>query len=344
MSNILRRTRRTLLALCLTLGASFAAQAAYSNVYFFGDSLSDTGNVYTAAATANIIQPPPPYYDGRFSNGPLWVEYLAAGLGNAEAAKPFQLGGNNYAWAGAMTDTNGLADGLLGISTGLQAQVTNFWGSTHATASANDLFVIAIGGNDLFGIAAAFPDAADAAARQIAAQMAVNNVMTSLNELIAKGASNFLIATAPNIGVTPDAIYGGIAPAATDVSMQYNALLAAAIAGLNSNINVTGFDLFSLVTELVDDAANGGALYGLGNGVTPCIMTGLDTCNDAVFFDGMHPTAIVHAMAGQAALATIAANQVPEPATWLLLATTVLLIVRRHQRTAARQFTTPAVC
>lgn len=341
MLNVLRRSRRTLLALCLSFGASFAAQAAYSNVYFFGDSLSDTGNVYTASGGT---EPLPPYYEGRFSNGQLWVEHLAAGLGNADAAKPFQLGGNNYAWAGAMTNSSGLADPMLGIATGLQSQVMGYWASNHASASTNDLFVIAIGGNDLFGIASALPDAGDAAARMLAAQAAVANVMSSLNYLISKGASNFLIANAPNIGVTPASNFSGTIPAATDVSMQYNAFLAAAIASLNNSVHVTSFDFFSLVTALVDDAANGGANYGLPNGFIPCTMSGLDTCDASVFFDPMHPTAVVHAMAGEAALALLAANQVPEPATWLLLVTALLLIVVRRQRVTCRQFTAPAVC
>jgi phospholipase/lecithinase/hemolysin len=51
------------------------ASAAFSNAYFFGDSLSDTGNVYTVFGPGYV---PAPYYDGRFSNGPVWVEHLAA--------------------------------------------------------------------------------------------------------------------------------------------------------------------------------------------------------------------------------------------------------------------------
>ncbi len=42
---------------------------AYDALYAFGDSLIDTGN---NPAPAGV------YYEGRFSNGPLWVEYLSA--------------------------------------------------------------------------------------------------------------------------------------------------------------------------------------------------------------------------------------------------------------------------
>jgi hypothetical protein len=43
-----------------------------TGIVSFGDSLTDTGNYYTATG-----EPAAPYYDGRFSNGSLWVEYLA---------------------------------------------------------------------------------------------------------------------------------------------------------------------------------------------------------------------------------------------------------------------------
>ena len=46
--------------------------SAYDALYAFGDSLTDTGN-----------SPAPPgtnYYNGRFSNGPLWVEYMSTNV------------------------------------------------------------------------------------------------------------------------------------------------------------------------------------------------------------------------------------------------------------------------
>lgn len=337
MLNTLRRGRRTLLALCLGLVASFGAQATYSNVYFFGDSLSDTGNVYTASGGA---EPLPPYYNGRFSNGPLWVETVASGLGFASAAKPFLQGGNNYAWAGAFTGTSGLADPLLGIPTGLQTQVADYWAPTHPSADANALYVVEIGGNDLYGIASAFSGGspADYAARLAGAQQAVSNLLFSLNFLIDHGARNFLIANVPNLGVTP--LGSGFQVAATDVSTQYNNLLTAALATLGGNPNIVEFDLFDLITDVVTDAQAGGQTYGMSNGSAPCIFD-LSTCDDSVFFDPQHPTTQVHALAGQAALALL----VPEPKSSLLLVATALLLavlaIRRRGVRARRATLSP---
>ncbi|MDP3559706.1 MAG: lysophospholipase, partial [Legionellaceae bacterium] len=40
----------------------------------FGDSLSDTGNLYELYQ--HELPPCPPYYQGRFSDGPGWLDYF----------------------------------------------------------------------------------------------------------------------------------------------------------------------------------------------------------------------------------------------------------------------------
>src|SRR5689334_22397744 len=68
-----------------------------SQIVAFGDSLSDVGNTYLA-----IGYPPAPYYNGHYSNGPIWLEYLAQRLGIA-APTPSLAGGTDNAWGGAQT-------------------------------------------------------------------------------------------------------------------------------------------------------------------------------------------------------------------------------------------------
>eukprot|EP00127_Corallochytrium_limacisporum_P001845 Clim_evm11s87 gene=Clim_evmTU11s87 len=48
------------------------------DIVVFGDSLSDTGNVYNL--TNHEWPYVPPYWEGRFSNGPTWPEYVADDL------------------------------------------------------------------------------------------------------------------------------------------------------------------------------------------------------------------------------------------------------------------------
>ncbi len=70
---------------------------SFSAVFVYGDSLSDNGNLHSAVGL-----PPPPYYNGRFSNGPVAVEQLAAQL----VAPLF-----DFAWGGATTGVGNGGDG-----------------------------------------------------------------------------------------------------------------------------------------------------------------------------------------------------------------------------------------
>jgi len=80
----------------------------YSNIYVFGDSLSDTGNV--SVLTGGAV-PGAPYFQGRASNGPLYDDVLAAGLGLTLTPSRQDLNhdgiddGNNFAYGGARTRT-----------------------------------------------------------------------------------------------------------------------------------------------------------------------------------------------------------------------------------------------
>jgi outer membrane lipase/esterase len=56
-----------LISLTVLALTSLATAGAYSNIFVYGDSLSDLGNIY--AISGHTIPPSPPYYMGRFSNG-----------------------------------------------------------------------------------------------------------------------------------------------------------------------------------------------------------------------------------------------------------------------------------
>src|SRR5258708_9793252 len=58
----------------ILLFSSLVQSNSLNNIVVFGDSLSDTGNLYKIYK----IPVSPPYYEGRFSNGPVWPEILIA--------------------------------------------------------------------------------------------------------------------------------------------------------------------------------------------------------------------------------------------------------------------------
>lgn len=96
-------------------GTSALAAAPFTGLYVFGDSLSDNGNNLLAfgGATGGPVVPTAtwvptfPYDSGVYSNGPVWVNSFAAGLGLAPFAAPSFLGGGDYAAGGAKVGTEG---------------------------------------------------------------------------------------------------------------------------------------------------------------------------------------------------------------------------------------------
>lgn len=328
MNTALRRLIGTL-ALSLSALTSLPALAGpYTNLFVFGDSLSDTGNLSIATGGA---QPPPgqPYFNGRFSDGPVWVETLAAGLGLAADAAPFLAGGKNYAFAGART-------GMASPPPGVLAQVAGIWGANPATmADPNALFVVVGGGNDMRDARTAFQtnSAAHQASRQAAAAAAANNLLNSLGFLASRGAKHVLISNLPDLGFTPEAALFGLQFSSSDVSARFNALIAGieAYAETHFGLDVDVLDMAGLSGAIRNDALNnGGAVYGITNVVAPCAGFAFSlgaACNVSLFSDALHPSALAHAILGRAALALV-----PLPGTaWLAgLALLGLVALRRR--------------
>jgi phospholipase/lecithinase/hemolysin len=347
-----------------------AAQATpYSSLVVFGDSLSDTGNVLSLTQVFTPATPFPSYpaAPGRFSNGPVWTDVLAAGLNLPLGAMPANLlfdgssvmpigapGGANYAFGGARTGLGGSA----GATTGLFGQLVNWNGGTWASgltraADPNALYVVLAGANDLRDARSAAPggSATEAGARSVAAQNTATGVLNAVGLLAQAGARHVLIGTLPDLGKTPEAVTQGVVDASTDVTLKFNAALTFGAAQLDTQLAALGIDLdlitmdlYGLALAVYDDATNnGGAHYGIGNFGNPCLTpgpfshqyfapdAGASQCELAAFSDDLHPSAAMHALIGQLAL-----RAVPEP-DGLALATLALLALvvgRRAKRRA----------
>ncbi len=355
-----------------SLGAMSAHAAPYSSMTTFGDSLSDTGNVL-ALTTAFTAFPFPVYpgAEGRFSNGPAWVEALAAGLGVPNGAKSANLlltsattvspigaqGGMNFAYGGARTGLGGSA----GATTGLLGQLAawngaGFTSSLSRAADPNGLYVVVIGGNDLRDARTAHPGAGaiDASARTQAAGQAVQGLLNSVGLLAQAGARHFLLATMPDLGSTPEAAALNVVGASTDATVKFNTALRAGSTAFDSlymglfgvDLDIRMVDFYGLGQDIIVDATtNGGARFGITNITTPCLTKGAfsgqyyapdavaTNCDSAASSDDLHPSAKLNSLFGAAALAVA----VPETPTVPLvaLALAVLVATRRRAATAA---------
>jgi phospholipase/lecithinase/hemolysin len=288
------------------LSAGSVQAQIFDNLVVFGDSLSDVGNTYQL--TGGLAPPNPPYFNGRFSNGPLWVEDLAPKLGLTFNPA------NDLAFGGARSDTtNNISPLLPGIQSGVGLYV-----STHNTLDPNALYTLWGGANDyLFNSASV-----EAANPNAAVSTTVGNLDASLSLLAAHGAKRFLILNLPDLGSLP--AYS-ISDASVTLHLtsaqvnaitgQHNALLASSLTTLkaaNPGDTFTLLDVNSLVKGI---EANPGA-FGIANATSYYLANPVGDPNSYLFFDGIHPTAAGHSLIANAAFAAVT----PEPGIHALLA------------------------
>ena len=324
---------RPLFAALLLLPLAAPVRAApYTALYAFGDSLPDVGNVFTATGGA---LPAPPYADGQFSNGPVWVQGLASALGVAPL-RPSLQGGTNYAYGGAQSGTTAVHAANPTDLTGAAGQIAQYLAAT-PTSDPGALYTIWVGSNDLRSIGGANLPSAQVGA---ALGQVVANVDGAIAALAADGARNVLVVTVPDLGLTPAARAGGPAAqaGATALAAGFNSLLRSGGGPLLSlgalaaqfGIRLSVLDSFALL----DQAAANPAAFGFTNVTDPCLV-GAAVCaptragqNQHLFWDDLHPTAAGHALIAQAALAAL---DVPEPGSLALLATGLALAAARRR-------------
>jgi len=270
----------TLLAITLNANAD-----SYSAVIAYGDSLSDNGNLFAAIG----YPPSPPYFDGRFSNGPVAVEQLAATLG--VPLVDFAYGGATSGIGNFIDGGNQTTPGSLHLP-GMQVELA---GSTLPPGLApTSLFLVWGGANDF--LAGGSPT------------VAANNIVAIVDALQAEGATHILVPGLPNLGLTPEFLADPAA--ATAYTNAFNAALLAALPP-----GASYFDTFAFLNGI---EANPGA-YGITNLTTPCFdQAAMTVCSDPshyLFWDDIHPTTSTDAFLAAQFDATVTT---PEPSSILL--------------------------
>jgi outer membrane lipase/esterase len=234
----------------------------------FGDSLSDTGNA------------------GRFSNGPVWVEHLAKSLGLP--LRPSRAGGTNHAVGGARA---------VGGPNELRAQVRGYLAEQGGSADPRALYTVWAGGNDL--LAAGFASGPDTAGLDAAA-----TVGEAVAALGAAGARTVLVPNLPDLGITPalQAVGPAAAAEARRRSLAYDdalVLVLDRVAAHHPGVAILRLDVQALAERVLADPG----AAGLRDVINPC--QGRPSCEGALFWDPIHPSAHAHARLAAAASSLI---------------------------------------
>jgi outer membrane lipase/esterase len=253
---------------------TYTVAAGFSDIIVFGDSLSDVGNLYDM--TGGAI-PPPPYWQGHFTNGPVWVEHLASRLSLQSTLD------NNYAVGGACTGQGNSNEAVVGMDLpGLQDEIAQFTDNlSGGPADAEALYVVWAGPNDFFASPADIP---------AAITQAVGNIVTAVGTLRVAGAEHILVPNIVDLGITPFGISSGMASDLTQLSAGFNFALYSTLDALG--LDVIEFDVFSVLNDMVNDPG----AFGFSN-VTDACFDGSSVCanpDEYLFWDSVHPAAKGH--------------------------------------------------
>jgi hypothetical protein len=299
--------------LCLVLALTavrlltLQAWAGFSSMYVFGDSLS-------AVSGGGTQYPPPPgtsvdnYWEGRFSNGRVWVEYLADFQGiSLNTNNDLSCFGN-----GSPSIYRTLLFGNYYPPPDLATSLCIYW------PACSDCFVCALylGTNSWSSYLPAM----------------ITNVTASVGLLYSQGMRTVLIPSSVDVSLVPFFTYtldefgiGAVAPngipslaAIRTGVIQYNAVLATAIGQLRAqypDLTIYTPDFFTQFDFFLSHAG----IYGMtttsidaleDQALTDKSFTGSGA--DYVFWDYLHPTTKVHwymATVAQQAMSSLRINR-----------------------------------
>ena len=253
-----------------------------NKIIAFGDSLSDNGNMFNLSS--GFLPNNSSWEHGRFSDGKVWVEYLAD-----------QLKLPLYDWAvgGAAGDTYYVVPGLL--------QEVASWQSYMRKAPnyrpENTLFTMLIGANDLVNYG-----------RSV--ETVIEQQKKALQQLVDSGARNIVVLNLPNLTRAPTFQSRKDGDKIAVQVQRYNQSLVVIVADLSRKygpgLNIKLFDAFAMVNDILDNPAK----YDFSNITNSCLKidddnsinytvwnyTRADCTNSGkyVFWDRVHPTTHTH--------------------------------------------------
>jgi phospholipase/lecithinase/hemolysin len=285
---------RACLSALILLFSTIVVATPLNNIVVFGDSLSDNGNLYEYMKRQ--LPKSPPYFQGRFTNGPVWIELLAEGY-FPENTKAHLW---DYAYAGA-----GVVDDDDEPIFTLHGEINSYLISHHGSADANSLYVLWIGSNNYLAI----PDEVEASVQSVN-----DGIKSSLQRLIDNGARHFLILNLPDLGHIPLARDLDLEAQLSTLSLRHNAVLQSNLEELKAANPSVQWSVLNVQKEL-DEMLENPTQYGFTNVFGTCYEAAMDenvaksvlhiaanvkskpvadACNGYLFFDPVHPSALAH--------------------------------------------------
>lgn len=237
MKNKIHSILLSMVASLMVIFVSHAAHAqnttSFSKIVFFGDSLTDNGNLYYYFL--GVMPKSPPYYEGRFANGPVWSDFIDQHYNHLKST--------NYAVGGQTAIYHNPIDGYLPYP--LYFSLDSYLTRTFNTDRSDTLFFIWEGANDyLNGVKNLDETTTDVIA----------SIKYTLENLIYYGGKNFIVINLPDLSIIPFGKNNPNKSMLYAATIMHNLKLDAAIAELQSgykNININLYNMHDLFNDFI---------------------------------------------------------------------------------------------
>lgn len=314
-----------------------------SQVYFFGDSLTDSG--YNDLWS---FPPLPPGKQPTFTTygGYIWSQHIAHDIkgyplpvypgpnppdlitNNGEYPVPgyvsATLHGIDYAAAGSTTNAGGFGEPW---APSLKTQVTYFLG-THPTLDPKAVYFVWSGANDILAAITSSPMPSQLKLLQVVNQAAIN-IANEVEALMLHGAKRVVVLSLPNIGYTPliadlaaETHMPTLPATMKTLTFTFNSMLNTQLGNVTKRygIKVLYFDVYDLLDSVIA-STKAGIPYVVGGqsflfvnyldpacGATPtAILCPAGTPTNYIFADTLHPTGMAHKLLSLAVETQLAA-------------------------------------
>jgi len=288
------------LAVCALLFSMVTSATPLNKIVVFGDSLSDDGNLYEYMKHQLPLSPP--YFKGRFTNGPVLVELLMQKYYPTTSKEHLA----DYAFGGAGVLEEEDDDEAMFT---LRREMDSYFLTHEDKADPNSMFIVWIGSNNYLAI----PDNPDSAAISV-----INGIQHGLERLAKNGAKHILVVNVPDLGRTPLARELDAIENMSYVSKIHNEKLKRAVEELQQNYPDVQWLYFD-VNLVFNDMTNEPERFGFTNLSDTCYEESMETfhgslkrhsllrmiatvkakskkdpCEGYLFFDPVHPTVPAH--------------------------------------------------
>jgi phospholipase/lecithinase/hemolysin len=289
--------------------------ANFDQAYFFGDSLSDTGNFSNFSGGAFPI---PPFAPGRFSNGDVWVDYLAEDL--SLDLNLFSTGfdvqdGVNYAVGGATSSNDNGSFVPVGLTQQMDAFELLVENQSPGEVRDDDLFFLWIGANDYFSFIEDDPNTPDVIETNFpqtgkdinnaVLEVVDLNIGGAVQDIIDAGGENIVIFNLPDLEKTPlaQSLTKEDQKQLKKLTDKHNKNLDKLVAqteASNPDVNIIEIDVNDLFNDIIKNPNQFGLTNVTDNYTGIDIYTGITQPpaggdpNQYLFWDSVHPTTKVH--------------------------------------------------